>query len=56
MAGDLADFVTSPFNDDEVESADASVVRAADAVEMALMVGFEKAMNTYNRPPTADEF
>jgi len=54
MTGDLAEYVTSPFNDDEVESADASVVRAADAVELALKVGFEKAMNTYNRPLKPD--
>ena len=54
MTGDLAEYVTSPFNDDEVESADASVVRTADAVELALKVGFEKAMNTYNRPLKPD--
>jgi PTH1 family peptidyl-tRNA hydrolase len=53
MAGDLADFVTSPFNDDEVEAAKGAVERAADAVETALYDRFEAAMNTFNRPPTA---
>jgi peptidyl-tRNA hydrolase, PTH1 family len=55
MTGDLADFVTSPFNDDEIEVAEKAVGRAADAVETALSDRFEVAMNTYNRPPTADE-
>ena len=54
MTDDLADFVTSPFDDDEIESADASVVRAADAVELALQAGFERAMNAYNRHPKPD--
>jgi peptidyl-tRNA hydrolase len=47
--------VTSPFNDDEIEVAEEAVRRAADAVETALSDRFEVAMNTYNRPPTADE-
>ena len=55
MTGDLADFVTSPFNDDEIEVAEEAVGRAADAVETALSDRFEVAMNTFNRPPTADE-
>jgi PTH1 family peptidyl-tRNA hydrolase len=53
MTGDLADFVTSPFNQDEVEAADAAVMRAAGGVEMALRDGFGAAMNTFNRPLTA---
>ena len=51
ISGDLADFVTSPFDAAEVDSADAAVMRAADAVEAALRGGFDGAMNTYNRPP-----
>jgi len=55
MTGDLADYVLSPFTDDEAAAADASVVRAADAVEFTLREGFDRAMNTYNRSPTIDE-
>ena len=55
MSGDLADYVLSPFTDDEAAAADASVVRAADAVELALQEGFVKSMNVFNRPLTTDE-
>ena len=55
MTGDLADFVLSPFADDEVDAAKAAVERAADAVEAVLCGGLERAMNTFNSPPTADE-
>jgi PTH1 family peptidyl-tRNA hydrolase len=51
MADDLADFVTSPFDEDEIEFAEGAVGRAADAVETALSERFEAAMNAYNRPP-----
>ena len=54
MSGDLADYVTSVFTAAEAEAADDAVVRAADAVELALKGGFETAMNIYNRPPTAN--
>ena len=54
MTGDLADYVLSPFPDDEVGAAEGAVKRAADAVETALRGGFEAAMNAYNRPPTND--
>lgn len=50
MSGDLADYVLSPFSDDEEEVADGVVLRAADAIEMALQKDFETAMNAYNRP------
>ena len=55
MTGDLAEYVTSPFTVGESDAADAAVMRAADAVESALRGGFEAAMNTFNRPPVADE-
>jgi len=55
MTGDLADYVTSPFDDSEIEAAEEAVGRAADAVEIALRDRFEAAMNRFNRPPTADE-
>jgi len=53
MAGDLANYVLSPFIGDEADSAKGAVERAADAVETALSHGLEAAMNTFNRPPTA---
>jgi peptidyl-tRNA hydrolase len=52
---DLADYVTSPFTAVEAPVANAAIERAADAVEMALRESFEKAMNIYNRSPSADE-
>jgi PTH1 family peptidyl-tRNA hydrolase len=55
VTGDLAEFVTSPFSDDEIEVAEKAVGRAADAVEAVLSDRFEAAMNTFNRPPNADE-
>ena len=55
LSGDLADYVTSRFDSSETEIADAAIERAADAVDAALRDGFEKAMNVYNRPPSAEE-
>ena len=49
---DLAEYVLSPFSDDETKTADSAVVRAADAVEAVLGDGFEPAMNAFNRPPS----
>jgi PTH1 family peptidyl-tRNA hydrolase len=49
IEGDLADYVTGDFCDDEVEVARAAVDRAADAIDCALANGFERAMNTFNR-------
>ena len=49
IGGDLADYVTEPFDPDETELADAMVERAADAVEMALRDGVGRAMNLFNR-------
>ena len=53
---DLAEYVLAPFSPDEQARAAATVRRAADAVEVAIRDGLERAMNTYNRPPRADEF
>ncbi len=55
QGADLAEYVLSPFSPDEKNRADAAVQRAADAVEAALRDGLERAMNTYNRPPKADD-
>ena len=51
MTGDLADYVLSPFTDDEADAAKGAVERAAGAVESALRDRFESAMSTYNRQP-----
>jgi PTH1 family peptidyl-tRNA hydrolase len=53
---DLARYVLAPFSPNERPRADAAVQRAADAVEVAVRDGLARAMNIYNRPPTADEF
>ena len=50
LAGDLADYVLSPFAADEGTAAGDAVARAADAVEAAVRDGFEAAMNVFNRP------
>ena len=52
---DLAQYVLAPFSPNERPRADAAVQRAADAVEVAIRDGLERAMNIYNRPPTADQ-
>jgi len=49
IGGDLADYVLEVFDSDETELADAMVDRAADAVDMALRAGVERAMNVFNR-------
>jgi len=48
---DLADYVLAPFSPDELEPADRAVVRAADAVETALLEGLAPAMERFNRAP-----
>ncbi len=54
---DLADYVTSPFDDDERPVVDQLVSRAADAVEACVRDGLEQAMARFNRAAaeTADE-
>lgn len=50
-AVDLADFVLSPFAEDEREAAAEALRRAADAVEQTLREGLQAAMNRFNRAP-----
>jgi PTH1 family peptidyl-tRNA hydrolase len=54
-SGDLAAYVTSPFADDELETAAALWRRGADAVELILARGVDEAMNTVNRRPRPAE-
>jgi len=46
---DLADHVLARFDDDERPDVEASVARAADAVDVFIAEGIEAAMNRYNR-------
>lgn len=46
---DLADYVLAPFEGDELDRADRAVLRAADAVEVALLEGLAPAMERFNR-------
>jgi len=46
--GNLADYVLDTFDTEETGLAEAMVERAADAVDMALRGGVERAMNVFN--------
>ena len=50
-AGDGVDYVLSPFTDGERAQLPDVVRRAADAVEIAVEHGFERAMTDFNRAP-----
>ncbi|MBN1449323.1 MAG: aminoacyl-tRNA hydrolase [Bacteroidetes bacterium] len=54
-APDLAEYVLSPFQEDELPHATSMIERAADAVLAVMDSGFERAMNTYNTPPTTQQ-
>ena len=51
---DLADYVTSPFDDDERPVVDQLVSRAAEAVEACVRDGLARAMSLYNRSAPSD--
>lgn len=46
---DLADYVLAPFEPAEADAVEASVVRAADCVEMALHAGLARAATRFNQ-------
>jgi PTH1 family peptidyl-tRNA hydrolase len=46
--GDLSEYVLTPFEADERETADAAIARAAEAAEVALRDGVQKAMARFN--------
>ena len=52
--GAMVDHVLSRFGRADRALIDEAVLRAADAVEMALREGFETAMNRFNRDPAPD--
>ena len=49
-SGDLADFVLSPFGREERDEVLALMPKFADAAELWVREGIEKAMNVHNRP------
>jgi PTH1 family peptidyl-tRNA hydrolase len=52
---DLADHVLARFDPEERPVVEATVARAADAVELFLRSGIEAVMNTYNRKEDRDD-
>ena len=52
---DLAAWVTSPFEPEEVEPARQAVIRATDAVEAVIERGLDAAMNEFNRLEVGSE-
>lgn len=55
MREDLADYVLSAFDPDEIETIRAATLRAADAAEMFVAEGIERVMNTFNAADTMRE-
>ncbi len=51
-APDLAEYVLSPFEEDEIPLAETMTKRAAEAVRAVMDVGYQQAMNIFNTPPT----
>jgi peptidyl-tRNA hydrolase, PTH1 family len=49
--GDLAEYVTAPFEQGEQEAVTAMVKRAADCIEAALRVGIPRAATQFNHAP-----
>jgi PTH1 family peptidyl-tRNA hydrolase len=52
---ELADHVLARFDPEERPVVEATVARAADAVELFLRSGIEAVMNTYNRKEDRDD-
>ena len=50
LRGDLADFVLSPFNDEELPVIDAAIDRVVAATRAVLADGMSKAMSRFNGP------
>ena len=54
-AGDLVEYVLSPFNEEELPHVAAMIDRAAEAVLAVMDLGMERAMNVFNTPPTTHQ-
>jgi len=51
-APDLATYVLSPFQEEEIPRVASMTDRAVESIRAVIDHGFEKVMNTYNTPPT----
>ncbi len=49
VSGDLADYVLSPFREEELETVADMIGRATEAIEVLLREGPQKAMSRYNQ-------
>jgi PTH1 family peptidyl-tRNA hydrolase len=52
---DAADFVLSPFFDEETEEVDAMIDRAVQCVESVVQSGFDRAMGVFNTSDTTSD-
>lgn len=52
QGADLAEYVLSPFRQEELPLASDMIKRAAEACLAVTDIGFDKAMNIFNTPPT----
>lgn len=52
---DLAQYVLSPFDEDEQPVADEMIKQAADAVAVSVFEGLGRAMNRFNQPVSSTE-
>jgi PTH1 family peptidyl-tRNA hydrolase len=52
---DLANYVLSPFEHDELETAGALIERAAEAVTVSIFEGLQRAMNRFNQTLTCEQ-
>jgi PTH1 family peptidyl-tRNA hydrolase len=46
--GDLAEYVLSPFDQGERDEAERVIIRATEAVEVAIRDGLRRAMDSFN--------
>jgi peptidyl-tRNA hydrolase, PTH1 family len=51
-SADLAEYVLSPFNTEELPHVASMIDRAADAALAVMDIGMQRAMNIFNTPPT----
>ncbi|MBE0645575.1 MAG: aminoacyl-tRNA hydrolase [Bacteroidetes bacterium] len=52
---DLAEYVLSPFKEEELPHAAAMIDRAAEAAIAIMDIGMQRAMNVFNTPPTTQQ-
>ncbi len=52
---DLAEYVLSPFDEEEQPAVEEMIKLAADAVTVSVFEGLRRAMNRFNQPPVTKE-